>query len=64
MSKPPTTRTNADGFKGEYPRNENELWEKVYRDAGAEPPWLLEYEDGKVVGRREPHEPTVSHHEA
>lgn len=61
--QPPAGRTNKDGFKGQYPRDENEFWAQVYRDAGAEPPWLLEYEDGKVVGRAEPHPPSP-HHEA
>lgn len=49
MPDSPNTRTNADGFKGEYPKHDEDWAAKLYRDAGMEPPWLLEYEDGKVV---------------
>lgn len=64
MSEPPTTRTNADGFKGEYPKSNEDWAEKAYRDAGMEPPWLLEYEDGKVVGRQQPGGKPAPRHEA
>jgi hypothetical protein len=64
MSEPPTTRSNADGFKGEYPKPDNDWAAELYRQNGMEPPWLLEYEDGKVVGRREPKGSPAPPHEA
>jgi len=64
MSQPPTTRTNADGFKGEYPKSNEDWAERAYRDAGMEPPWLLEYEDGKVVGPAPRAKDVAPRHEA
>ncbi|MFF9565715.1 hypothetical protein ACF1AJ_20370 [Leifsonia sp. NPDC014704] len=58
------TRGNADGFKGQYPTTEDDWVVKAYREAGMEPPWLLEYEDGKVVGPRDPRDDTAPRHEA
>lgn len=58
------TRNNSDGFKGQYPRDDDAWVVKMYRDAGMEPPWLLEYEDGRVVGPAESHDDAVPRHEA
>lgn len=63
MSEPPT-RSNVDGFKGDYPRQDEDWAEKAYRDAGMEPPWLLEYEDGKVVGPASHERDAAPRHEA
>ncbi|MFF1633985.1 hypothetical protein [Leifsonia sp. NPDC058248] len=49
MSEPPTTRSNADGFTGDYPKADNDWEAELYRQNGMEAPWLLEYEDGKPV---------------
>lgn len=60
----PTTRSNADGFKGDYPAHTEDWAEKAYRDAGMEPPWLLDYDDGKVVGRAPNDQDSAPRHEA
>lgn len=60
----PTTRTNADGFKGEYPKHTEDWADQMYRDAGMEPPWLLEYDDGKVVGPARIENDAAPRHEA
>lgn len=57
-------RESAEGFNGTYPKNDAHWAEQAYRDAGMEPPWLLEYEDGKVVGPREPRDDSAPRHEA
>lgn len=64
MSEPPTTRSNKDGFRGEYPSPNQDWAEQMYRDAGMEPPWLLEYEDGHVVAPAKPHPAPAPRHEA
>lgn len=57
-------RRSEDGFDGRYPPSANDWVAQAYRDAGMEPPWLLEYEDGKVVGPKQPSEHPAPRHEA
>ncbi|WP_434315823.1 hypothetical protein [Leifsonia sp. P73] len=57
-------RKAADGFDGQYPKANDDWAARAYREAGMEPPWLLEYEDGKVVGPGEPKQPPAPRHEA
>ncbi|MFF1875495.1 hypothetical protein [Kitasatospora herbaricolor] len=64
MSEPPTTRSSGDGFKGDYPKPNDDWAAELYRANGMEPPWLLEYENGKVVGSTAPKGPPVPRHEA
>lgn len=49
MTDQPTTRTNADGYRGDYPSYDDDWVIQLYRDNGMEPPWLLEWEDGHPV---------------
>ncbi|MDN4616390.1 hypothetical protein P5G50_18235 [Leifsonia sp. F6_8S_P_1B] len=57
------TRTNADGFRGDYPKEDDWVVE-LYRANGMEPPWLLEWRDGKPIGPAQPPTPPVPRHEA
>ena len=49
MAEIPTTRTNADGFRGQYPSDDPDSAEQLYRDHGMIAPWLLESANGKPV---------------
>lgn len=57
-------RESQDGFDGRYPTYDPHWAERAYREAGMEPPWLLEYEDGKVVGPAKPNDRPAPRHEA
>lgn len=63
MSEPPNGRSNDDGFRGGYPAPIEDWAEQMYRDAGMEPPWLLEYEDGRVISPAEPRPDPAPRHE-
>ncbi|MBO1739713.1 hypothetical protein [Leifsonia sp. TF02-11] len=60
----PNKRDAADGFDGRYPANDSDWAERAYREAGMEPPWLLQYKDGKVVGPAKREQPPAPRHEA
>jgi hypothetical protein len=58
------TREPSEGFDGQYPKTDDDWAARAYREAGMEPPWLLEYEDGKVIGPRQPTDRAAPRHEA
>lgn len=58
------TRTAADGFDGSYISTTDDWAARAYREAGMEPPWLREYDDGKVIGPKEPSDRPAPRHEA
>jgi len=53
------TRTNEDGFRGEYPAMTTD-WEAIYREHGVEPPWTLEWKNGHIVEPGTPSGESVS----